>query len=246
MADIIKAHNLKLPHGFGTRTGGVSTGYTESLNTGYGLGDSDSNVAENRRRFAIACGFDPSRTVWMKQIHSAKVVYTDKVPDEAPECDGLVTDIPGLALCVKTADCAPVLLFDAEARVIGAVHAGWRGTVAGVCAECIRLMVETGAAARRISAAIGPCIRSCCYEIDEPFEEAVRAAVGSELCGRFVKNGRADIAGLNAELMRLAGVNDIEILPHCTCCEPDRFFSHRFSKGKRGVMGSGICLMKTN
>lgn len=241
-AELIKAPNIKFPHAFSGRKGGVSEDAFFSLNVGFDIGDRDENVRENRRIFAESAGFDPNSTVWMKQIHSADVRYVASVPETVPECDGLVTDVKGLALCVKTADCAPILLCDGDARVIGAVHAGWRGTVAGIAAECLRIMKSRGAKTENISAAIGPCIRKCCYGIDEPFIRAVREAVGSELCEKYVQNGFADIAGLNVALLKNAGVTDIHVIDACTCCRPERFFSHRYSHGKRGVMGSGICM----
>lgn len=240
--ELIKAPNIKINHAFSGRKGGVSEGAFFSLNVGYDIGDETENVTANRRIFATSAGFDPDRAVWMKQIHSADVRYLSSVPDGVLECDGLVTDVKGLALCVKTADCAPILLCDAVAGVVGAVHAGWRGTVSGIAAECVRVMESRGAKAENISAAIGPCIRKCCYAIDEPFVLAVREAVGDELCEKYVQNGFADIAGLNAEMLKNVGVNDVYVVDACTCCNPERFFSHRYSHGKRGVMGSGICL----
>lgn len=235
---------IACPHGFSDRHGGVSEGYFSSLNVAFGLGDSDENVTENRRRFALALGGDPARAVWMSQIHSDKVITVAKVPETIPECDGLVTTEKGLLLCVKTADCIPILFCDAENGVIGAVHAGWRGTVAGIAANCVREMLKNGAKLENIRTAIGPGIGKCCYETDLPFEEAVRSAVGDELCEKFVAGDHTDLKGLNKELLIRAGIPEkhISVCEICTFCRSDDYFSHRATKGKRGTMASGIML----
>ena len=240
-------------HGFATRLGGVSTiPYLASLNTGYGLGDEDGTVDQNRLIFSEAVGFDVEKAVGARQIHSS-VVKTVTSSDAGRfdfECDGFVTGERGIALTVKTADCVPILFCDEDAGVIGAVHAGWRGTAAHIAPICISEMEKLGARAENVKVAVGACIHSCCYEVDQPFFDSVEASVGKELCSRFVLKDKAgdryhaDLAGLNCALLEDAGVlrRNIFVCSECTCCKPEVFFSHRASGGKRGVMMSAIVL----
>ena len=244
---------LGCKNGFFSRLGGVSTiPHLASLNVGYGLGDEKENVDENRKRIANELGFDISKAVSAKQIHSAVVhtVTKDDFGASLLECDGFVTDIPGTALMIKTADCTPILFSDIQNRVIGAVHAGWRGTVSKIAEECVERMCELGAKRSSIRAAIGPCIHQCCYEVDLPFYNEIRSRLGEDICDEYVKKDasgdrfHADIAGMNREILILSGIpkENIFISGECTCCRPDIYFSHRASKGKRGVMMSAIVL----
>ena len=157
---VIRAAALEgVPHGFLGRKGGVSTGMCEGLNTGWGSGDDREAIAENRRR-AVAAVAPGAALVTIHQVHSADALYAEAPwPDDArPPADGLVTDRPGLALGILTADCTPVLLADREARVIGAAHAGWKGAFAGVIESTAAAMERIGARRDRIAAAIGPVI----------------------------------------------------------------------------------------
>ena len=156
-----------VPHGFMTRLGGVSRGAVSGLNCGWGSGDDRALVAENRRRAAEAV-LPGARLVAVHQVHSADAVIAgDWGEAERPHADALATDRPGLLLGVVTADCAPVLLADREAGVVGAAHAGWRGAVAGVTDSLIARMEALGARRERIAAAVGPCIAGASYEIGE-------------------------------------------------------------------------------
>ena len=159
-----------VPHGFLGRSGGVSTGDLAGLNIGYGSNDDRAAIDENRRR-AIAAVLPAAELVTVHQIHSADVVYVERSwpRGERPHADAMVTDRPGLLLGILTADCAPVLFADAEAGVIGAAHAGWRGALAGVTDSTIAAMEKLGARRDRIRAAIGPCIGQASYEVDEDF-----------------------------------------------------------------------------
>jgi YfiH family protein len=148
-------------HGFFTRTGGVSTGCYESLNGGVGSNDRPAHVAENRARMATAVGVLPERLISAYQIHSPVVVTVDAPwnVDTRPKADAIVTRASGLAIAVSTADCGPILFADAEAAVIGAAHAGWRGALSGVAEATIAEMERCGADRSRIVAALGPMIR---------------------------------------------------------------------------------------
>ena len=147
-----------VPHGFLGRSGGVSTGALAGLNVGYGSGDDREAIAENRRR-AVASVLPGAGLATVHQVHSADVVYAlEPWPqDQRPHADAMVTDRPGLLLGILTADCAPVLLADSQAGIVGAAHAGWRGALAGVTDAVIDEMEKLGARRDRIGAAIGPC-----------------------------------------------------------------------------------------
>lgn len=241
------------PHGFSTRLGGVSRlPHTAELNLAFGRGDEPETVLENLGLFAREVGIDPRSVVSRHQVHSAKVGYVDEsnagegyyVPTELA-CDGYVADKPGIALGIKTADCVPILFHDPVRRVIGAVHAGWRGTAAGIAGICVEKMRALGSEPKNIRAAIGAAINFCCYEVGEDFYESVKA-LDPVRADRFIseKDGRlhADIVGMNADILRAAGVTEIDVSPRCTCHEPELFYSHRASKGLRGTMLSVIAL----
>ncbi len=240
---------IGVPHGFSTRFGGVSRGQgLETLDLGAAAGSAE--VAENRRRFSVALGSTPDRMFSAKQIHSATVetvTSADLGRDFA--CDGFVTAERGLFLTVKTADCVPILLCDEATGVIAAVHAGWRGTVAGIVCEAVKKMETLGASPSRIVAAIGPCIHRECYEVDAPFLEAVKEQ--NEALTTFViplphKEGHylADLVAMNRFLLLSAGVaeGNLYACGFCTACASEVFFSHRASGGKRGLMMAGIRL----
>ena len=240
---------IGMPHGFSTRFGGISHGQgLETLNLS--SNGNAEEVAENRRRFAAALGSTPARMFSAQQIHSATVetvTSADLGRDFA--CDGFVTAERGLLLTVKTADCVPILLCDEGAGVIAAVHAGWRGTVAGIACEAIKAMTALGASPSRIVAAIGPCIHRECYEVDAPFLTAVKEQ--NEALTAFVtplphKEGRylADLVAMNRHLLLSAGLTEGNLYAcgFCTACASEVFFSHRASGGKRGLMMAGIRL----
>ncbi len=243
-------------HGFSTRVGGVSTEkHTESLNLSFGRGDDDETVMRNLKLFAEAVGVDAKSVVSRKQIHSSKVVYADETMcgegyfrESGEGCDGYVTDREGVTLGVKTADCVPILFCEPDARVIGAVHAGWRGTASSIAAECVREMEKLGAERQKIRAAVGAAIHFCCYEVGEDFSESVISLAGEKMAREFIRpvNGKlhADIVGMNRSILLESGLYDknIDICEECTCCKPEKFYSHRYSHGIRGTMLSVISL----
>ena len=232
--------SLAVPHGFFTRAGGVSTGPYASLNCSLSGADDRAAVLENRARVARALGVEPAGLVGLTQVHGTDVatVTTPWAPGDGPKADGLVTATPGIALGVVTADCGPVLFADAEAGVVGAAHAGWRGAVAGILEATIQAMAALGAERSRIIAVIGPCIREASYEVAADMREVVLARDPAD--ARFFRDGRPerwlfDLAGYCAMRLQTAGVGRVSITPGDTAAEPDRFFSHR----RRTLAGGG-------
>jgi YfiH family protein len=232
MAEFLTHPALPARHGFFTRRGGVSGGAYASLNCGPRSTDDPAHVAENRARAARALGAAPERLVGLRQVHGPLVVEADPAWSTPPEADALVTNRPGLVLGIVTADCAPVLLADSEAGVIGAAHAGWRGAVAGVLEATVAAMERLGARRGRIAAVIGPCIAQASYEVRADLREAVGDA-------RFFAPGR-DAAHFQFDLaaycaQRLAGIGRVEAMGLDTLAEEARFFSHR----RRTLAGGG-------
>ncbi len=253
----LKSELLHAKHAFATRKGGVSClPHTKSLNLAFGRGDPDDIVLENLQIFADMAGFDPKSVVSLPQIHSDTIYKVDKadrgkgyyIREDIPEGDGYITNLPGVTLGIKTADCLPILLEarrDGEVMAIGAVHAGWRGSVAGIGPKCVRMLCrEYGVRPTEIYAVLGPCIHACCYEVGEDLFLAAKEGVG-ELAEKYIRPeaGKAgkylcDLVGLNRALLLEAGLLEaqIDLIDRCTCCEPDAFFSHRYSAGLRGTM----------
>jgi hypothetical protein len=230
--EVLRAAALDgISHGFLGRRGGVSEGVCAGLNVGLGSGDDRAAIAENRRR-AIAAVAPGALLVTVHQIHSPDVVYAGPWPDDGrPRADAMVTDRPGLALGILTADCAPVLLADAEAEVIGAAHAGWKGALGGVVEATVTAMERLGADRARIAAAIGPCIARKSYEVDEGFFR--RFAEADPENERFFAAGEReghhqfDLEGFVLSRLAAAGLGRIEALGEDTYTQPDRFFSYR-------------------
>lgn len=231
MIEVIRAPVLVgTPHGFFGRRGGVSTGVVAGLNAGLGAGDDDAAVAENRRLAADAI-MPGAQMVTPYQIHSSDAVIVREAwtLTDRPHADALVTDRPGLLLGIVTADCAPILLADKEAGVVGAAHAGWRGAHDGVIASTVAAMEKLGAVPARICAAIGPCIAQASYEVDDLFCEGF----GPEAADFFVP-GKPGHHQFNLEAYvesRLAesGICVIEPLGLDTYADVARFFSYRRS-----------------
>lgn len=221
-------------HGFFTRKGGVSSGMYEGLNCGMGSGDRHEAVAINRSRAAEALDVPPEALNTVHQTHSSDVVVAEDIDPEArPRADAMVSATPGVALAILTADCQPVLLADPEARVIGAAHAGWRGTLAGVLEATLDVMESLGARRGRVAAAIGPSISQAMYEVGQEFLDDFLAQDPDS--ARFFANGEAgrylfDLPGYGVRRLREAGAGRAEWTRHCTCSDPDRFYSYRRSR----------------
>ena len=220
-------------HRFFTRRGGVSAGLYSSLNCGYGSGDGPDNVRENRRRAAASFELADTELLTMHQVHSTDVLtVADRrwTSPGAPKADAIVTDRPGLALGVLAADCAPVLLADARAGVIGAAHAGWKGALAGIVDATIAAMERLGAQRARLQAAIGPCIGRESYEVGPEFPAPFLAQ--DEANSTFFRQApRAghflfDLAGYLAHRIARVGVA-ADATGHDTLAARDDFFSYR-------------------
>lgn len=261
-----------LVHGFSTRQGGVSTCYGgRTLNLGLTQHDTRDNVERNRSRLLSALGAkDDEGKVWpllqVKQIHSA-IVHRVIGPSHDPVTgDGLITDVPALLLAIKTADCAPVLVADTKRRVVGAFHAGWRGTVARIAEKGIgEMRRQFGSLPRDLRVAIGPCIRRCCYQVgpevraefesqfsyaDELFEEVFDSNAIHVRYPLLFLNKRApghgdlgpeihlDLVEANKRQLEDAGLRTehISVVDGCTACDATRFFSHRAEVGQTGRM----------
>ena len=216
------------PHGFMTRAGGVSHGAVEGLNCGFGADDNPASVAENRRRAAEAV-LPGARLVGVYQVHSPRVeTVTEPWPDDdRPRADAMVTDRPGFLLGILTADCAPVLLTDREAGVIGAAHAGWRGAHGGVLAATIQAMEALGARAGRIAAAIGPCIAQPSYEVTDDFRAQFDADDARFFASGAPGHWQFDLPGYVAARLADAGVGTVDRLDCDTYADPERFYSFR-------------------
>lgn len=241
---VLRATNLEnlpgIAHGFFGRAGGVSKGVYDSLNCGPGSADDRAHVIENRRRVSVALGKDV-HLVTAGQIHETGVVTVNQpwpigksTAEDAtliPLGDAMVTKARGIALGILTADCAPVLLADAEAGVIGAAHAGWRGAISGVLEAALSAMEALGAARSRIVAAIGPCISQPNYEVGpELFARFVAADAANARF--FVPSNRAehhrfDLESYVAERLARSGVESVEPLAACTYAREADFFSFR-------------------
>jgi hypothetical protein len=219
-------------HGFFTRQGGVSTGVFSSLNVGVGSGDDPAAVAENRRRAAAALGVGPERLTTCYQVHSARVVIADRpFGAQRPQADAIASRTSHLVCGVLAADCAPILLADPQGRVVAAVHAGWRGALAGVAEAGVAAMVEQGAARERIVAAVGPCIGPESYEVGLEFLAAFEAE--DTAFAAFFKSGASaekrlfDLPGFVLSRLEAAGVGASEWVGADTCANEARFFSNR-------------------
>ena len=244
------AEGIAAPHCFTTRFGGVSQGALSTMNLAIKLDETDENVQRNFEILGNELGFGIKDLVLTRQTHS-DIVRTVTRDDcngcfhrDYPECDALVTNSPGVALTVFTADCTPLLFHDPVTGAVGAAHAGWRGTVSAIGVKTVDAMVQQfGCKAEDIHVAIGPNIGFCHFETDDDVPEALLTAFGEEVRPFIRPAGNkyyADLKEINALILRRAGVRHIEISDACTMCQPDRFWSHRVTGGIRGSQGAVI------
>ena len=249
--EYLTAENISAAHCFTTRFGGVSGGYLDNLNIGIHRGDEWENVLKNYEILGSALGFDANKVVLSHQTHTDIVLGVGAAEQgsglfapELPECDGLVTNEPGTALVIFTADCTPILFHDPVTGAVGAAHAGWRGTAAAIAAKTVEAMTrEFGSRPSDIRAAIGPNIGQCCFETDSDVPDAMLAAFGSEAKAFIRQNGDkyyVNLKEVNALVLRRAGVEQIDISTDCTACQNRRFWSHRVTGGQRGSQGAII------
>ena len=249
-----------LYHGFSTREGGVSTlPHTATMNVAEGHGDPHEVVRENIRILARAVSgdaLDEKCVICAPQIHSAiirSVTEADRgsgvLLPHGGEGDGFITDIPGVLLMIRVADCVPILYAARRSDgspIVCATHAGWRGTVSGIAAEAIRRIVGMGGDISTVRCAIGQAIHPCCYEVGEDFREAVTQAQGADFARHHIENrdGKlyADVPKMNRTILLSAGLTEeqIDVSSACTACAPHLYHSHRASRGMRGAMGALI------
>ena len=230
--DVIRATSLGgLPHGFLGRRGGVSAGGLAGLNVGYGSHD-DREAIDANRRLAVEALLATAELATVHQVHSADAVYVEQPwpHDARPHADAMVTDRPDILLGILTADCAPVLLADPAAGVVGAAHAGWRGALAGVTDQAIDAMERLGARRDRVAAAVGPCIAQASYQVDETLRE--RFVTDDPANARFFTDGAAgkphfDLPRYVVHRLLAAGVEQVEALHLDTCSDAERFYSFR-------------------
>jgi polyphenol oxidase len=226
-----------LVHGFFGRKGGASGGKYASLNLSSRVGDDPTAVEQNRSLVKQAA--KGLKLVGMRQVHGTEVVRVSEPRQTVGSADGIYTTVEGLGLAVLTADCVPVLMVAEPVRTAVAVHAGWRGTVAGVVPAAVKVVCRgLGLSPADLRVALGPAIGACCYEVER--------AIGEELTDRWGtmpeawnpdgSHGRLDLRAANRAMLLGLGVpaDRIEVVGSCTSCEPERFFSHRRSGGCTG------------
>ena len=250
--------NIDTTHAFTTRYGGVSSGIFESMNLAQRAGDEPENVKENYAILCHALGFSTADIVCSNQVHGTYIriatgedrgeLFPTAQHDRTKphQADGLITNNPGIALMVFTADCVPILLHYPAQNVIGAVHAGWRGTVSDIAGVAIRKMEsEFGCSPADIKAAIGPCISKCCYETDEDVANALRRALpemADDCLTQHEHKYMVDLKKANYLLLVKAGLRDIVISDECTSCSSDKYWSHRKTNGRRGSQAAVITM----
>ncbi len=247
----LRAPNIRTPHCFTTRRGGVSSGQLGTMNIGTHRGDDPARVLKNYGILGKTLGFSPENLVLTHQTHTDIVrVVTEAergaglFAPELSDCDGLVTNVPGLALVAFTADCTPILLWDPVTGAVGAIHAGWRGTAAAIASKAVAAMTAAfGSRPEDIQAAIGPCIGQCCFETDGDVPQAMEKAFGAAAWDHIRPEREkyyVNLKGINTLALENAGVRDIQVSSHCTACDPELYWSHRRVGGNRGSQGAII------
>jgi hypothetical protein len=235
-------HVEQFRHTILTRIGGVSQMPYATLNLGHTVGDDAEAVDENHRRALLPLGLDPGQVVTAWQVHSAAVdvVGREHLGTVRPETDALVTEIPGVPLMMRFGDCSPVLLCDPGQHVVGMAHAGWRGVVAGIVPNSIRVMTERlGCDPNRMWAGIGPTIGPCCYQVGRDVAEQIASACppGAKVVRMVNGQPHADLPTAVEAQLQAAGIIRIERSGLCTSCRVDEFFSHRAENGRTGRFG---------
>lgn len=230
-------------HAFCTRNGGVSVGPYASLNTGFLSGDRKEDVLRNLALIGEAFAIPRGGLVLMGQVHGHRISVIDgngSPPESIPECDGLITAQPGVALGIRTADCVPLLFADPFRRVIGVAHAGWRGTASRIASRMVDLFEERFSSRREdLLVAVGPAIGGCCYQVDAPVVDAFSRLPGAESFLRPCQEpGRwmLDLASANRRELSERGVpaKHVHSVGCCTACRSELFFSHRAHQGRTG------------
>jgi YfiH family protein len=227
-------------HAVLTRLGGVSRAPFESLNMGSSVGDDPAAVAENRRRAFALFGRTPESVLELHQVHSTRVLLAARrrAGEPLPQADGVVTDEPAFTLCMRFADCVPILLYDPVRRAAGMAHAGWKGTIAGVAASAVEAMrTHFGSRPEDILAGIGPSIGPDHYTVGGEVLDELQSAFGDKAEGWLIRRGdekRLNLWAVNQDTLRQSGVNNIELAGVCTACHTEDWFSHRAEHGRTG------------
>ena len=241
-------------HAFTTRYGGVSTGVFSSLDLSSNMGDEPENVRENWRRVCALMGVGPDDCAVTRQVHKNEVRIVTKADrhvclSSTPyEADGIVTSERGLPIVCFAADCIPVLLCDSENGVIGAIHCGWRSSVTDILGEAVKKMLSLGAQKENICAAMGAAIGRCCFETDDDVPEAIESYLGGNTEGLFDRRAdgktMVDLRAANARRLLQLGLKseNIDISTECTVCSHDKYWSHRYTKGRRGSHAAAVVL----
>ena len=253
----VRSSIISYPHGFSTRTGGVSTGIFESLNLGMNRGDDPELVKENYRRFLSSCGIEEEAFVCGEQVHGNNVMIVGREHARPPygyvelfKADGYVTKEPDVPLVIFIADCIPLLMADEQAGVVAAVHCGWRSTVADIEGNAVSKMLSLGADPKNIRAAIGPAIGRCCFEVGGEVIEASEALLGAKVPKLYDRkdNGKYMLDLKGVLRMRLENIglkaDNIEVTEDCTMCMPHKYWSHRYTAGVRGSQAAVIMIRR--
>jgi polyphenol oxidase len=233
---MLRVQQAGLGAAFTNRSGGCSSSDLTSLNLSLKANDPDHNVLANRERVLTSLGSAKAAWVQGEQVHGNQVAVVQNEPDGlVGGVDALITDTPGLALSVLVADCVPVLLLNLDDRRLGVAHAGWRGLVAGVLANTVKLM-----GSGRIAAYIGPSIGPCCFEVGPEVAEEILSWSGTkDVILETQSNPHADLWRATSRALVQAGVTDIGLAAACTRCEPHRYFSHRAgSLGRQALVAA--------
>lgn len=248
-----KSDFIREPHGFTTRKGGVSAGDFASMNLGVRRGDDRECVLKNYAILGEAVGFDPEKLVGAVQVHRDDVLVVTEADwgkglyqHTDYEADGLVSNVPGTALMVYSADCGTLLFSDEKHGAVGACHAGWRGTALGIAKKTVETMEKAfGTRPSDLTVALGPCIGGCCFETDGDVPEAMVAALGDVANVAIVQKGEkyyVDLKTINRLWLLRAGVlpERIDTSPLCTACDKETFWSHRRHGDRRGSLAAVI------
>lgn len=251
---MLKSSLIPMKHGFTTRLGGVSPAPIDSMNLGENRGDPRECVRENYKRVAEAIDFKLEKLVYTRQVHENEVRIASSADSRDLftatdySCDGLVTGERDLPIVCFVADCVPVLLCDAKLGIAGAIHCGWRSSVADILAVAIEKMCSLGSKPCDITAAIGVGIGACCFEVGEDVVLEMKSWLGGDAT-EFIKpktnvEGKylVDLRGANRRRLISLGLlaENIDLAEDCTMCSPDKYWSHRHTKGVRGNMAAII------
>jgi len=245
----------------GTVDAGIDADFA-GLHLGMGDGGDDCGRERAMRNYGLlgeTLGININDFIAAKQVHGTEVIEVSAAGsgrgitrrDEADilTCDGLITSVPNTCLTARSADCVIILFYDPRNHACGVCHAGWKGTAAGIAAETVRRMAERfGSSPTDIVAATGPCIQPCCFETDENVPQAMRESLGGDADAFIERRGakyHVSLPGINATWLRRAGLtdNNIALCGECTCCDAERYYSHRRQKGRRGLQAGVIALL---